>query len=525
MSERGQLTLRGALIGIFGLVIITTSSMYVALKLGALPWPTIFVTVLSMVALGKAKSSTLQEINVTHTLMSAGAMVAGGLAFTIPGLWIIDPDAQVPFLPIMIMAVCGAVLGTILSALYRKNLIEKQNLDFPIGKAAYSTLTTGLKKGKDSAKLFIPMAASAIFTFARDLFGWIPSLLTVFTGGSVIAPISIYVSPMVVAIGALIGKLFALLWIGGMAFGFLVLCPIGILCGWFEDLSVADLFRQNLGLGIMIGTGIAVFVKAIIAQKGKKQEEKKVNISSKVIVPVALLFVFGAVVLAVGTPMTLLQAVLAIIGVCLTCLLSGMITGMSGINPMEVFGILVLLLIQVIWQPTTLVLFLTAGLVAISCGLSGDVMNDLKSGHMLNTDPRQQLLAEGIGGVLGAVISVCVLFVMKKSFGGFGNSALPAPQASAVAAMASGLGTSWEFFAGVGIGLVLFLLGVPASAFGLGIYLPIHLSAMVGVGYLVSVASKKIFKSSDRDMNLVSSGLLGGEGISGVICAIIAMFG
>ena len=79
-----QLTLRGALTGIAGLLIITVSSMYVALRMGALPWPTVFVTVLSMSVLGRVKNSTLQEINVTHTLMSAGAMVAGGIAFTIP---------------------------------------------------------------------------------------------------------------------------------------------------------------------------------------------------------------------------------------------------------------------------------------------------------------------------------------------------------------------------------------------------------------------------------------------------------
>jgi uncharacterized oligopeptide transporter (OPT) family protein len=79
-----HLTLRAIIIGIAGLLVITASSMYVALRMGALPWPTIFVTVVSLAALGKAKNSSLQEINVTHTIMSSGAMVAGGLAFTLP---------------------------------------------------------------------------------------------------------------------------------------------------------------------------------------------------------------------------------------------------------------------------------------------------------------------------------------------------------------------------------------------------------------------------------------------------------
>ena len=98
--DRQKLTIRSLIIGLIGLIIITSSSMYVALRMGALPWPTVFVTVVSMALLRRFKNSTLQEINVTHTIMSAGAMVAGGLAFTLPGIWILNPNATsllVPF--------------------------------------------------------------------------------------------------------------------------------------------------------------------------------------------------------------------------------------------------------------------------------------------------------------------------------------------------------------------------------------------------------------------------------------------
>ena len=88
-----QLTLRGILIGALGSVVITTSSMYVALRMGALPWPTIFVAVLSMALLKGMGRTNVNEINVTHTAMSAGGMVAGGLAFTLPGLYMLNPDA------------------------------------------------------------------------------------------------------------------------------------------------------------------------------------------------------------------------------------------------------------------------------------------------------------------------------------------------------------------------------------------------------------------------------------------------
>ena len=85
-SMRGQLTLRGVVIGVLGCVIITASSAYTALKMGALPWPIVFAAVISLFFLKLMGNASLNEANVTHTIMSAGAMVAGGLAFTIRAL-------------------------------------------------------------------------------------------------------------------------------------------------------------------------------------------------------------------------------------------------------------------------------------------------------------------------------------------------------------------------------------------------------------------------------------------------------
>ena len=82
---KGQLTLRGVAIGCVGCAIITAASAYTALKMGALPWPIIFAAIISLFFLKALGRTNLNEANVTHTVMSAGAMVAGGLAFTIPG--------------------------------------------------------------------------------------------------------------------------------------------------------------------------------------------------------------------------------------------------------------------------------------------------------------------------------------------------------------------------------------------------------------------------------------------------------
>ena len=526
-EEKKQLTVRGIITGLFGLVLITASSMYVSLKMGALPWPTVFVTILSMTVLGAMGNASLQEINVTHTLMSAGAMVAGGLAFTIPGIWILNPDAEISTLSLLTMTNCGAILGTLFSALFRKNLIEDQKLVYPIGKASYETLTTGIKNGKESLKLFIPLAFSVAFTIIRDGYGLVPAVMAIFKGSALVQPINIWISPMAMSIGALVGHLPAILWLGGAIIGYLLLVPIGISTGLFADMTAATLFRENLGIGIMLGTGIGVFIRAIIKDLRKGKTEKSVfsfsGFSKKGMLLCAVVMVLCAVAMAVLTEMSFWVAILAVCGVCVATLLSGMLTGQTGINPMEVFGILVMLLIGVLFAPSTAVLFLTAGLVAVACGLTGDVMNDLKSGYLLKTDPRQQILGEAIGGVVGAVISVLILLMLKKTYGGFGEEYLPAPQAKAVATMASGLGKSPAFFFGALIGVVLSVVGVPAATLGLGIYLSSQISIIVGLGAVVALILTKTKLVKDHDMNLVTSGLLGGEGIAGVLIAIWSM--
>ena len=66
-SVKGQLTLRGIVIGCVGCAIITAASVYTALKMGALPWPIVFAAIISLFflkALGHGKAS-LNEANVT----------------------------------------------------------------------------------------------------------------------------------------------------------------------------------------------------------------------------------------------------------------------------------------------------------------------------------------------------------------------------------------------------------------------------------------------------------------------------
>ena len=522
-----HLTVRGLVIGILGLLVITASSMYVALRMGALPWPTIFVTVLSMAALKKARNSSLQEINVTHTIMSSGAMVAGGLAFTIPGLWMLDPDSTFPTMSLITLAVVGAILGTLFSSIFRKRLIIEEDLPYPMGIAAFNTLKASEEGGSGAKTLFTSMGGSVVFTLLRDAWDKIPALLTPFKGSALLPSFSFWVSPMAAGIGAIIGPVFALFWFGGALFGYYLLTPIGIKAGFFGDLAAADIFRQNLGIGLMIGTGLGVFIHALFSKilRPKKLEEEKPKQSRRTLFLILLVLLLAVILLSLGTELGFVEALVLIVGIYLTTYLSAMLTGQTGINPMEIFGILVLLVIQLISKPSLLASFSIAAVVAVACGLTGDVMNDLKSGHLLGTNPRDQILGEGVGGVIGAVLSVIVLLAMKNAFGGFGTPQLPAPQAAAVAKMVGGIEHVPAFLIGLFVGLALFLMKVPSATLGLGVYLPIYISSIMGLGALASLifTRKKDKEKSQKKIGLIASGLLGGEGITGVLIAILSM--
>jgi uncharacterized oligopeptide transporter (OPT) family protein len=307
--------------------------------------------------------------------------------------------------------------------------------------------------------------------------------------------------------------------------------PAGIALNLFSDMAAADLFRQNLGIGLMVGTGVGILLKtAYQKMKGRKERVRSTfTFKSQSAILVAIIVVVAVVLLTLFTEINLIQAILTILGIYLTTQLAATLTGETGINPMEILGILVLLAVQIIYTPTTLAAFSIAGVTAIASGLTGDMMNDLKSGHLVGTSPRSQIIAEGIGGLIGSIVAIVALFVLKEAYGGFSSEFLPAPQARAVTAMVGGLGHPVAFIAGIVIALALYFGNIPAATLGLGIYLPINISLIMGLGAILFIIFNAFSKKDHKELvkertALIASGLLGGEGISGVLLAIIAMF-
>lgn len=528
-SFKEQFTLRGMIIGSIGAIILTMSSMFVALKLGALPWPIMFVALVSMFSLKALGNTNINEINVTHTTMSAGAMVAGGLAFTLPGIWMLNPDAKVSSVSLCLITVGGVVLGLIFTALIRKYFVVTKELPYAMGQAAAETLIVGDEGGKKAGTLFASLGIAAIFTFLRDGLVAFPQVIMskkMMAFGSLGG---VWLSPMLVAVGYIIGPVFIGVWFLGAIVG-----DFGILIGgqasgiW--DAATAASIKSSLGIGLMVGTGVGIIVKGILP-KAKEifgPMFSKTNLGGSVIplrwAPIAMVVL--AFLFTVVAHMGVVASIITIVGVWLATSMSAQCVGQSGINPMEIFGIIVLIAAKAASSVGQTEAFFVAAIVAVACGLVGDVMNDFKAGHILHSDPKAQWFGECIGGILGAFVSVIVLLTIIKAYGptAFGGTGMfPAPQASAVAAMVGGISNMPAFLIGLVVAVILYCLNFPVMTLGLGVYLPFYLSATAFVGgalrFITMKATPKFEKSGNGQ--IIAAGLLGGEAVVGVIIALV----
>ena len=526
-SFKEQFTVRAITIGVIGSIVLTCSSMFVALKASSLPWPIMFVALVSLFALKAMGNTNVNEINVAHTCMSAGSMVAGGLAFTIPGIFILNNDAEFNVVQVMLVTVGGTVLGLIFTSLIRKHFVVDADMPYAMGQAAAEVVVVGDEGGKQTGALAGSFAVAGIWTFLRDGLAKVPAMWNFGFMQQYGSSGGLWWSPMMIAVGFLIGPATIFVWFLGAVIGDFVILMGGQMSGLL-DAATASGIKSSLGLGWMVGVGLAITAKEIIPRaknifggmfnKGQGSDAiVPMRWAPVVILILAVLFIFVLDLPVVAVIITLL-------GVWLTTAMSSQCVGQSGINPMEVFGIFVMAIAKVACSLEVTQAVFVAAIVAIAAGLTGDVMNDFKSGSILHSDPKAQWYGEFIGGVIGAVVAVGVMLVLVSAYGGsvFGSEMFPAAQAAAVASVVGGIANVPVFFGGLIASIVIYFITPRFTMLGLGIYLPFYLSLTACLGgfirFVVEKAAPKFAAGSTG--NVIASGLLAGEGFLGVVIAL-----
>ena len=172
------------------------------------------------------------------------------------------------------------------------------------------------------------------------------------------------------------------------------------------------------------------------------------------------------------------------------------------------------------------------GVVCTALSMAGGFITDLKIGYWLGTTPSKQEGWKFLGTAISAATVAGVMIILNKTYGFGPDSPLVAPQANAMAEvirpLMSGGETPWIlYFAGAALALTLTMIGVPALAFALGMFIPLSLNTPLLVGGLIAwfVSSR----SKDKALNkartdrgtLIASGFIAGGALMGVVSAVL----
>ncbi len=176
------------------------------------------------------------------------------------------------------------------------------------------------------------------------------------------------------------------------------------------------------------------------------------------------------------------------------------------------------------------------GVVCTALSMAGGFITDLKVGYWIGTSPLKQEAFEFVGTLVSALTVGAVIMLLSNTYGYTGEDALVAPQANAMAAIIEPLmfggQTPWLLdIIGAILAILLDVLGVPALAFSLGMFIPLQLNLPLLVGGFLAWFIKS--RSKDEVLNklrsekgtLLASGLLAGGAIMGVISAILKYCG
>ena len=168
--------------------------------------------------------------------------------------------------------------------------------------------------------------------------------------------------------------------------------------------------------------------------------------------------------------------------------------------------------------------------VCIVAAMAGDTAQDLKTGHILGATPWKQQIGELVGVAASALAIGGVLVLLHRAWG-FGSDAISAPQATLMKVIVEGImdgGLPWSFIGiGAAIAVVLALLRVPVMPVAIGMYLPVGLSVTMFAGGLLRWGASRMHGEGAAKLEetgtLFSAGLVAGEGLCGIILAILAL--
>lgn len=234
-TKMAELTIKSIITGaIFG-IIFGASTVYLALKAGLTVSASIPIAVIAITLGRQFLRTTILENNIIQTTGSAGESIAAGVVFTLPGfLFLSDPNSANYFnyFTILILAIFGGILGTLMMIPLRKSLIVKEHatLPYPEGTACASVLKAGERGGDFAKTAFLGLGFAFVYAFLQKVFHVIAEVPAFFTRQTnkffPSARISGEITPEYLGVGYIIGPRIAGILVAGGVLSWFVLIPL-----------------------------------------------------------------------------------------------------------------------------------------------------------------------------------------------------------------------------------------------------------------------------------------------------------
>ena len=416
------------------------------------------------------------------------------------------------------------------------------------------------------------MGFAALFKFIIDglklVSGEVSASVKGFAG-----EIGTQIYPAVMSVGFICGaRISSFMFAGGML-SWLVLIPLIVLFG--ADITlypgtapISEIFASGgagaiwstyiryIGAGALAAGGIISLIKnlplivktfsgAMKSMKGTgaaSQERTAQDLNLKIVI-IAIVVLTLLIWLIPAIPVSLLGAAIIVVFGFFFATVSSRMVGLVGSsnNPVSGMAIATLLIATLILKVTGMdgvegmcSAIAIGSIICIVSAIAGDTSQDLKTGYILGSTPKKQQIGEVIGSVAAALAIGGTLYLLDSAWG-FGSDQLGAPQATLMKLIIEGVmggDLPWGLvFIGVFIAIVVEIIGIPVLPFAIGVYLPVQLNACIMVGGVIRLLMEKMNKKEEEKQEIIndgilfSSGMIAGEGLVGILLALLAVFG
>ena len=569
-----EFTVTSVLIGILLAIVFGAANAYLGLLVGMTISASIPAAVISMGIIRVIlRRDSILENNLVQTIGSAGESVAAGAIFTLPALFLWAEEGKTDFPSIMtlfLVALFGGILGVCFMVPLRQALIVEEHgtLPFPEGTACAEVLLAGEEGGAKAGTVFKGLGIAAVYKFVADGLHLFPSEIGYAFKSYAGSQIGIQVLPSLAGVGYICGPKISSYMLAGGTLSWFVLMPLIALFGGdatifpgtdpISSMAPGDLwgsYIKYIGAGAVAAGGFISLIKTFpliirtfkqaMASMSKKHANKDALRTERDLPMPVLLAIIVVIIIAIwlvpAFPVNPLGALIVVVFGFFFASVSSRMVGLIGSsnNPVSGMAIATLIIATLALKATgtdgttgMVGAIAIGGIICVIAAIAGDTSQDLKTGFIVGATPKTQQIGEIIGVVVSSAAIGFVLYLLNEAWG-YGTEQIPAAQATMMKMLVEGIMNAdlpWPLiFTGVFIAIVVEILKVPVMPFAVGMYLPFSLSAGIMAGGIVRYIVERI-KGTDQEKKeradrgvLFTSGLIAGEGIMGIVLAVLAV--